>query len=66
MRGDVIESNVTEGLPSLPPVQSVVTACHAMHGTGSTGNDIREGGASLELQINEDNDLSDVRFVCMG
>jgi hypothetical protein len=54
--GNIIESNVTEELPSLPPVESQVTACHAMHGSGSTGNDIREGGAILEVQLDDNND----------
>jgi hypothetical protein len=43
--GDIIESNITEGLLSLPPVesQSQVTACHhTMRGSGSAGNNIRE------------------------
>jgi hypothetical protein len=44
----VIESNITEGLPSVPPVESKVMACHAMHGSGTAGNDIREGDTILE------------------
>jgi hypothetical protein len=56
--GDIIGSNVTEGLTSLPPVEprvtadhtkSKVTACNAMHATRSTRNNIREGGAILEV-----------------
>jgi hypothetical protein len=52
MQGNIIDSNITEGIPSLPPVESMVTAyhakskvmaCHTMHGTRSSGDDIREG-----------------------
>jgi hypothetical protein len=62
----VIDSNVTEGIPSLPPVESMVTAyhakskvtaCHAMHGTRSSGDDIREGDAILEVVMDDDEDL---------
>jgi hypothetical protein len=54
----VINSNVTEGIPSLPPVDSKVTAYHAeskvtawnaMRATCSARNDIREGGAINEV-----------------
>jgi hypothetical protein len=56
--GDIIESNVSEGLTSLPPVESrvtayhaksKVTACNAMCATRSARNNIREGGAILEV-----------------
>jgi hypothetical protein len=56
--GDIIDSNVTEGLMSLPPVESKVTAyhakskvtaCNAMRATRSARNNIREGGAILEV-----------------
>jgi hypothetical protein len=56
--GNIIESNVTEGLTSLPPVESrvmayhaesKVTACKAMRATRSARNDIREGRAILEV-----------------
>jgi hypothetical protein len=57
--GDIIDSNVTEGLMSLPPVESKVTAyhtkskvtaCNAMRATHSAGNKMREGGTILEVQ----------------
>jgi hypothetical protein len=47
--GNIIESNITEGLTPLPPVESKVTACHAMCGTRSARNNIMEGGAILEV-----------------
>jgi hypothetical protein len=56
--GDIIDSNVTEGLMFLPPVESKVTAyqakskvtaCNAMRVTHSARNNIREGGAILEV-----------------
>jgi hypothetical protein len=56
--GDIINTNVTEGLTSLPPVESKVmayhakskvTACNAMRATHSARNNIREGGAILEV-----------------
>jgi hypothetical protein len=56
--GDIIDSNVTEGLTSLPPVESKVTAYHAkskvtacntMRATRSAMNDIREGGAIIKV-----------------
>jgi hypothetical protein len=50
--GNIIESNITEGLTSLPPVESRVTACHAMRGTRSARNNIREGGAFLYNDVN--------------
>jgi hypothetical protein len=62
MQGDIIESNITEGIPSLPPVESMVTAyhakskvtaCHAMRGTRSSGDDIREGDAILEVPMDK-------------
>jgi hypothetical protein len=58
--GDIINSNVTEGLMSLPPVESRVTACHAMRGTLSARNNIsREGGAILGVAMgNNDDDFS--------
>jgi predicted small secreted protein len=59
MRSNIVESNVTEGLPSLPPVESKVMDCHAMRGSGSTGSDtIKEGGAILEVAMDDDDDLS--------
>jgi hypothetical protein len=58
MRGNIIESNVTERILSLPPVESKVMACHAMCGSNSTGNDTREGGAILEVAIDDDGNLS--------
>jgi hypothetical protein len=57
--GDIIDSNITEGLMSLLPVESKVTAyhakskvmaCNAMPATYSARNDIREGDAILEVQ----------------
>jgi hypothetical protein len=62
----IIDSNVTEGIPSLPPVESIVTAyhaeskvttCHAMRGTCSSGDDIREGDAILEVAMDDNEDL---------
>jgi hypothetical protein len=56
--GDIIDSNVTEGLTPLPLVESRVTAYHAkskvtacndMRATHSARNNIREGGAILEV-----------------
>ena len=59
MKNDSINnSNVTEGVPSLLPVESKVTAYHAkfkvmacntMRVTCSARNNIREGGAILEV-----------------
>jgi predicted small secreted protein len=58
----MIHSNVTFGLQSLPHVDSKVTACHAMRGSGSAGNDIRDGGTILELAMDDDDhDLSTVQ-----
>ena len=66
MRGDIIDSNVTEGIPSFPPVESMVTAyhaeskvtdCHAMRGTCSSGDYIREGDAILAAAIMEADDV---------
>jgi hypothetical protein len=63
--GDIIESNATEGLTYLPPVESKVTACHAMHGTRSSGNNIREGGTILEVVMDNDkNNFS--KECCIG
>jgi hypothetical protein len=57
--GNIIESDASEGLISLPPVESRVMACHAMQGTCSAGNNIREGAAILEVVMdNDENDLS--------
>jgi hypothetical protein len=62
----IINSNITEGIPSLPPVEfmimayhakSKVMACHAMRGTRSSGDDIREGDAILEVAMNDDKDF---------
>jgi hypothetical protein len=56
--GDIMDSNITEGLTSLHPVESKVTAyhakskvtaCNAMRATRSARNDIREGGTILEV-----------------
>jgi hypothetical protein len=56
--GDIIDSSITEGLMSLPPVESKVTvdhvkskvtACNAMCATHSARNNIREGGSILEV-----------------
>jgi hypothetical protein len=64
----IINSNATEGIPSIPPVESMVTAyhaeskvtaCHAMRGTRSSGDDIREGDHMiLEVAIDDDKDFS--------
>jgi hypothetical protein len=55
--GNIIKSNATEGLTSLPPpVESRVMACHAMCGSGSAENNIREGGAILEVAMDDDDD----------
>jgi ferredoxin len=65
-RGDILNSNVTEGILSFPPVESMVTAyhaesnvtaCNAMRGTRSSGNNIREGDAILEVAMDNDEDL---------
>jgi hypothetical protein len=54
-----------EGIPSLPPVESKVTAyhakskvtaCNAMRATRSTRNNIREGDVILEVAVDDDND----------
>jgi hypothetical protein len=55
--GDIIYSSITKGLTSLPPVESRVMACHAMHGTRSAGNNIRRGGAILEVAMDDDDDI---------
>jgi hypothetical protein len=61
----IIDSNVTEGIPSLHPVESKVTAyhakskvtaCNAMRATRSARNNIREGGAILEVAMDDDDD----------
>jgi hypothetical protein len=53
-KDSVNDSNVTEGVPSLPPDESKVTAyqpkskvtaCYAMHAPHSTRNNIKEGGS---------------------
>jgi hypothetical protein len=49
--GNIIGTNVTEGLMSLPPVESRVMACHTMRGTRSAGNNNMEGGAILEVAM---------------
>jgi hypothetical protein len=58
-------SNVTEGVPSLPPVESKVLAYqpkskvtdrYAMRAPGSTRNNIKEGGSILEEQMDDDDD----------
>ena len=36
---------------------SKVTDCHAMRGTRSSGDDIREGDALLEVAMDDDEDL---------
>jgi hypothetical protein len=63
--GDITKSNITEGLTFLPPVESRVTACHAMRGTCSAGNNIREGGAILEV-VMDDNDVDFSKECCIG
>jgi hypothetical protein len=63
--GNIIESNATEGLTSFPPVESKAMACHAMRGTHSSGNNIREGGAILEVAMDDDgNNFS--KECCIG
>jgi hypothetical protein len=61
--GIIIDSNVTEGIPSLLPAESMVTAyhakfkvtaCNAMRATRSDRNDIREVGAILEVAMDDD------------
>jgi hypothetical protein len=58
-------SNVTEGVPSLPPVESKVLAYqpkskvtdrYAMRAPGSTRNNIKEGGSILEEQMDNEDD----------
>jgi hypothetical protein len=48
----IINSNVTDGLLSLPPVESKVTASHTMCGSGSAG----KGGAILEVAMDDEDD----------
>jgi hypothetical protein len=73
--GNIINSNVTEGVPSLPPVESKVTAYHAkskvtahnaMRATRSARKkNIREGGAILEVAVdNKDDYIS--KECCIG
>jgi hypothetical protein len=62
---DIIKSYVTKGIPPLPPVQSRVTACHAMRGTHSARNDIREEGAILEVAMDDD-DMIFLRNAILG
>jgi hypothetical protein len=67
-KDSVINSNVIEGIPSLPPVESMVmayhaeskvTACNAMCGTRSSGDNIREGDdAILEVGMDNNKDFS--------
>jgi hypothetical protein len=67
-KDSVIKSNVTEGIPSLPTLEfmvtanhaeSKVTACRAMRGTRSSGDDIGERDAILEVAVdNDDNYFS--------
>jgi hypothetical protein len=54
----VINSNITEGIPSLPPVESKVTAYQAESKVTACNarNDIREGGAILEVAMDNDDD----------
>jgi hypothetical protein len=67
----IIDSNVIEGILSLPSVETMVTAyqvayhaeskvmaCHAMRGTHSSGDNIREGDTILEVAIDDDKDFS--------
>jgi ferredoxin len=65
-RGNIIDSNITDGIPSLNPVESIVTACHAkskvtachaMPGTRSSGDNIREGDITLEVAVDHGEDL---------
>jgi hypothetical protein len=64
--GDIMDSNVTEGMPSFPPVESMVTAyhaeskvraCHAMRETHSSGDNISEEEPILEVGMDDDKDL---------
>jgi hypothetical protein len=63
--GSSVDRNVTEGVPSLPPVESKVTACmpkskvtdcYAMRAPGSTRNNIKEGGSILEVSMDDEDD----------
>jgi hypothetical protein len=63
--GNIINSNVTEGIPSLPPVESKVTAyqakskvtaCNAMRAPRSARNNITEGGSILEVAMDDKDD----------
>jgi uncharacterized Fe-S center protein len=53
--GDIISSNV---IASLSPVEFKVTACHTMHGSGSTEIDVRDGGTISQVMMNV-NDMSE-------
>jgi hypothetical protein len=59
----VNDSNITEGVPSLPPVESKVTAyqpkskvtaSNAMHAPRSARNNIKEGGSILEVPMDDE------------
>jgi hypothetical protein len=62
-----IDGKITEGIPSLSPIEfmvtanhaeSKVTACHAMRGTHSSGDNIREEDTMLEVAMDHDKDFS--------
>jgi hypothetical protein len=71
----IIDSNITEGIPSFPPVESKVMAyhpkskvmaCNAMRATRSAKNDIREGGAILEVAVDDNKKLyAAFNFFCL-
>jgi hypothetical protein len=63
--GGSVDSNVTEGVPSLPPVESQdtayepkskVTNCYAMRAPGHARNNIKEGGIILEVPMDNNYD----------
>jgi hypothetical protein len=64
--GGSVDSNVTEGVPSLPPVESQDTAYkpkskvthryYAMRAPGRARNNIKEGGIILEVPMDDEDD----------
>jgi hypothetical protein len=63
--GGSVNSNVTEGVLSLPPVESKVTAykpkskvtdCYAMRAPCSARNNINDGGIILEVPMDDKDD----------
>jgi hypothetical protein len=63
--GGSVNSNITEGVPSLPPVESKarayqpkskVTDCYAMRAPHSARNNIKEGDIILEEQMDNEDD----------